>query len=67
MNELNNQYIDQVYNVLYTEQQQLMSDIKSGCDEAKEKQNIKQFNLLNILMINLLKYKSLKNKITKDF
>lgn len=61
--ECTEQSLDQMYSVLQNEQQRLLQDLKSGCDAVKEKDNQKQFTLLNTLLINLLRLRNLKKAI----
>ena len=63
MNELTEQYLDKLYDDLQKEQQKLLQDIKSGCDNIKEAENQKQFTLLNTLMIHTLRLRNLRRKI----
>ena len=53
MNDITEQYLDKVYDDFHKEQMTLLQDIKTGCDGVKEKDNQKQFTLLNNLMINV--------------
>jgi hypothetical protein len=57
------QSLDQMYTVLQTEQLRILQDLKSGCDSVKEKDNQKQFTMLNTLLINLLRLRNLKKAI----
>jgi hypothetical protein len=57
------QVLDQMYTTLQTEQQRLLQDLKSGCDSVREKDNQKQFTILNTLLINLLRLRNLKKAI----
>jgi hypothetical protein len=63
MNDLTEQYLDKLYDDLQKEQQKLLQDIKSGCDNVKEVENQKQFTILNTLMINTLRLRNLRKKI----
>jgi len=63
MNDLTEQYLDNLYDTLQKEQQSLLQDIKSGCDSEKEKYNQKQFTLLNTIMINVLRLRNLRKQI----
>jgi hypothetical protein len=66
MNDLTEQYLDKLYDDLSREQQSLLTDIKSGTSESKEKDLQKQFTLLNTLMMNTLRLRNLKKKIKQS-
>ena len=66
MNDLTEQYLDKLYDDLSKEQQSLLTDIKSGTSESKEKDLQKQFTLLNTLMMNTLRLRNLKKKIKQS-
>ena len=61
--DINEQYLDKVYDDFSKEQMKILTDIKSGCDSVKEADNQKQFTLLNTLMINTLRFRNLRKKI----
>jgi hypothetical protein len=61
--DITEQYLDKVYDDFHKEQMSLLHDIKTGCDTVKEKDNQKQFTLLNNLMINLLRLRNLRKQI----
>jgi hypothetical protein len=65
MNDVNEQYLDKLYDDLSREQGKILTDIKTGCDEAKEGELHKQFTLLNSLLMTTLKYRNLRQKIKK--
>ena len=62
MNDITEQYLDKVYDDFHKEQMSLLQDIKTGCG-IKEKDNQKQFTLLNNLMINVLRLRNLRKQI----
>ena len=66
MNDLTEQYLDKLYDDLSKEQQSLLTDIKSGTSESKERDLQKQFTLLNTLMMNCLRLRNLKKKIKQS-
>jgi len=66
MNDLTEQYLDKLYDDLSKEQQSLLTDIKTGTSESKEKDLQKQFTLLNTLMMNCLRLRNLKKKIKQS-
>ena len=61
--DITEQYLDKVYDDFHKEQMSLLNDIKTGCDGVKEKDNQKQFTLLNNLMINVLRLRNLRKQI----
>jgi len=61
--EINNSYLDKIYDDFSKEQMRLMSDIKQGCEEAKQNDITKQITILNTLMMTVLRYRNLKKKI----
>jgi hypothetical protein len=65
MNDINEQYLDKLYDDLSREQGKILTDIKTGCDDQKEADLQKQFTLLNTLMMSTLKYRNLRQKIKK--
>jgi hypothetical protein len=66
MNDLTEQYLDKLYDDLSKEQQSLLTDIKTGTSDSKEKDLQKQFSLLNTLMMNTLRLRNLKKKIKQS-
>jgi hypothetical protein len=54
--------LDKIYNDFQNEQQKILLDIKSNKEELNEVYNTKQFNLINNIMINILKLRNLKRK-----
>jgi len=65
MNDINEQYLDKLYDDLSREQGKILTDIKTGCDDQKESDLQKQFALLNTLMMATLKFRNLRQKIKK--
>lgn len=65
MNDITDQYLDKLYDDLSREQGKILQDIKTGCEMVKEAENQKQFNLLNTLMMNVLKLRGLRQRIKK--
>jgi len=63
MNDINEQYLNRLYEDLAKEQMKHMGDMKSGCETDKEKQIHKQLTILNTLMINTLRLRNLKKSI----
>jgi hypothetical protein len=66
MNDLTEQFLDKLYDDLSKEQQSLLTDIKTGTSDSKEKDLQKQFTLLNTLMMNTLRLRNLKKKIKQS-
>ena len=65
MNDINEQYLDKLYDDFSREQGKILTDIKTGCDESKAGELQKQFALLNTLLMATLKYRNLLQKIKK--
>ena len=67
--DITEQYLDKLYDDLSKEQMKLLSDLKNTRDSAeqavKEADLQKQLSLLNILMINALRFRNLKKKIAQ--
>ena len=58
--EVTTEYINQTYQVFATEQMNLMQSLKSSDDEEKNKNIQRQFSLINSIMIQLLRYRNIK-------
>jgi hypothetical protein len=69
--DITEQYLDKLYDDLSKEQMKLMGDLKNTRDcaalgEAQKEADLqKQLSLLNILMINALRFRNLKKKIAQ--
>ena len=66
-NDMNEQYLEKLYDDLSKEQMRLLNDMKN-CkgqveDVSKEKDIQKQLTLYNTLMINTLRLRNLKRQI----
>ena len=63
-NDLNEQSLNNIYDVFSKEQMSLMNTIKTDkdVDDKREKEQHKKMSLLNILMINTLRYRNLLKK-----
>ena len=61
--DITEQHLDKIYDDFQKEQQRLLQDIKTGCDMTKERDNQKQFTLINTLMINTLRLRNLRKQI----
>ena len=66
MSDINEQYLNRVYEDLAKEQQRIMGSLKSSLIEetTKEQDITKQLTLLNTLMMNCMKYRNLQKKIS---
>jgi Spy/CpxP family protein refolding chaperone len=62
MSDITENNLDKIYNDFQNEQQKILLDIKSNKEELNEVYNTKQFNLINNIMINILKLRNLKRK-----
>ena len=63
--ELTEQSLNKMYDDFSKEQMKLLSDIKNeGAELSKDIQIQKQLSLLNTLMINTLRLRNLKKKIS---
>jgi hypothetical protein len=58
--EVTQEYVNQTYQIFATEQMNLMQSLKSSDDEEKSKNIQKQFSLINSIMIQLLRYRNIK-------
>ena len=58
--EVTPDYLNQTYQIFATEQMNLMQSLKSSDDEEKNKNIQKQFSLINSIMIQLLRYRNIK-------
>jgi hypothetical protein len=61
--EINEQYLNNLYEDFHKEQMTLMTDIKTGTSTDKEKDITKQLTLLNTLMLNTMKLRNIKKQI----
>lgn len=63
-NDLNEQSLNNIYDVFSKEQMSLMNTIKTDKDieDKREKELHKKLTLLNTLMINTLRYRNLLKK-----
>lgn len=60
--DITEQFLNKTYDDFSKEQQRILNDIKSGCDDDKINYNEKQFNIINSLLLNILKLRNLKKK-----
>ena len=61
--ELNETYLDRIYDDFSKEQSTLMEEIKQGAEEDKTKDITKQITILNSLAMMILRFRNLKKKI----
>ena len=63
--EMNENYLDQIYETFHNDQMKLMQDLKSDktSDPAKEMDTSKQISSINSIMFQILKLRNLKKKI----
>jgi hypothetical protein len=61
--DITEQFLNRLYEDLHKEQMRIVADIKNGCDSSKEKDNQKQFTILNTLMINTLRLRNIRKTI----
>ena len=59
--DISTEYINGVYQVFATEQMALMQSLKSSDDDEKNKNIQRQFSAINQIMIQLLRYRNLRN------
>ena len=60
--EVSEAYLNQTYEIFATEQMKLMQNLKGSDDEEKQKRIQKEFSLLNQIMIQILRFRILKNQ-----
>ena len=60
--DISTEYINGVYQVFATEQMTLMQSLKSSDDDEKNKNIQRQFSAINQIMIQLLRYRNLRNQ-----
>ena len=63
-NEMNESYLDRLYDDFSKEQYKLMEQIKQNVSPKDEQNITKQLTLLNTLMMTVLRYRNLKKKQT---
>lgn len=62
-NDITEQYINKVYEDLQKEQLKLMNDMKTGCDNVKEKDITKQIGLINTINVALIRFRNIRKKV----
>lgn len=61
--DISEQFLNRLYEDLHKEQMRIVTEIKNGSDSSKEKDNQKQFTILNTLMINTLRLRNIRKHI----
>lgn len=61
--EINETYLDKIYDDFRREQGTLMEAIKHGAEEDKTKDMTKQITILNSLTMMILRFRNLKKKL----
>ena len=61
--ELNETYLDRIYDDFSAEQTKLMEIIKQGVEVNKQQDITKQMTMLNSLMMTILRFRNLKRKV----
>ena len=60
--EVTEAYLNQTYEVFATEQMKLIQGLKATDDEEKQKKVQKEFSAINQIMIQILRFRNLKNQ-----
>ena len=60
--DINDSYLNQTYENFAAEQMKLMQTLKSKDDEETQQKLQKQLTMLNTLMIQVVRYRNLRNK-----
>jgi len=60
--EINESYLDRIYEDFSKEQSKLMEQIKQNTEHKKEQDITKQITILNTLMMQVLRFRNLKRK-----
>ena len=60
-NDINEYYLNKVYEDFHKEQLKLMNDMKTGIDNEKQKAITKQISLMNTIMISCLRIRNIRN------
>lgn len=61
--DITEQFLNRLYEDLHKEQMRIVADIRNASDTAKDKDNQKQFTILNTLMINTLRLRNIRKQI----
>ena len=60
--DINEVYLNKVYEDCQREQLRLMNDMKTGIDNEKQKSITKQISLMNTVMITCLRLRNVRNQ-----
>jgi len=63
-NDITEQSLTRMYDDLQKEQSRLTNDLKTGSDVVKEKDIMKQISIINSLIMNILKLRNLRKRIS---
>jgi hypothetical protein len=63
MTDINENYLNKLYEDLHRDQMKIMTDMKNSVDLEKDKENQRLLTFLNTLMINTLRLRNLKKTI----
>ncbi len=61
--DITEQYLIKIYDDLQKEQIKLMNDMKSGCDNVKEKDLTKQISLINTINVAVMRLRNTRKKM----
>jgi hypothetical protein len=61
--DISEQFLNRLYEDLHKEQMRIVADIRNASDTTKDKDNQKQFTILNTLMINTLRLRNIRKTI----
>jgi len=61
--DITEQYFNKVYEDLQKEQMKLMNDMKTGCDNVKEKDITKQITLINTINVAIMRLRNTRKKV----
>jgi|688.fasta_scaffold386719_2 hypothetical protein len=62
--DITEQSLTRMYDDLQKEQSRLTTDLKTGTDSVKEKDIMKQITIINSLIMNILKLRNLRKRIS---
>jgi len=63
-NDITEQSLTRMYDDLQKEQSRLTTDLKTGTDVVKEKDIMKHISIINSLIMNILKLRNLRKRIS---
>jgi len=66
-NDITEQSLNKIWEDFSKEQMRLMGDIKTGKDEAEEKDIHKQLTQINAIMMGLIRLRNIKKKKSDNF